>query len=50
MMDSHTPLVKKLRAEAGCSLFRSGKGDHDIWYSPLTEYHLRHHSDMALGF
>jgi len=39
-MDSYTPLVKKLLTEAGCSLFRSGKGDHDIWYSPLTKRHF----------
>lgn len=39
-MDSYTPLVKKLLTEVDCSLFRSGKGDHDIWYSPLTQHHF----------
>ncbi|RUQ39253.1 MAG: type II toxin-antitoxin system HicA family toxin [Candidatus Competibacteraceae bacterium] len=39
-MDSYTPLVKKLLTEAGCSLFCSGKGDHEIWYSPLTQHHF----------
>ena len=39
-MDSYTPLVKKLLTEVGCSLFRSGKGDHEIWYSPLTQRHF----------
>ncbi len=36
-MDSYTPLVKKLLTEAGCSLFRSGKGDHDILVQPPHE-------------
>lgn len=40
MTDSYTPLVKKLLTEAGCSLFRSGKGDHDIGYIPLTKRHF----------
>jgi len=30
-----TPLKKQLRS-AGCSLERQGKGDHEIWYSPVT--------------
>ena len=38
-MDSYTPLVKKLLTE-GCSVFRSGKGDHEIEYSPLTQRHF----------
>lgn len=31
---------KKVRDElrkAGCRFVRHGKGDHDIWYSPITE-------------
>jgi hypothetical protein len=30
---------KKVRAklsENGCTFLRHGKGDHDIWYSPIT--------------
>lgn len=23
--------------KAGCSLKRQGKGDHEIWYSPITD-------------
>jgi hypothetical protein len=34
---SLTPLLKKLLLEAGCFLERQGKGDHGIWYSPITE-------------
>ena len=29
-------LKKRLRA-AGCVFERPGKGDHEIWYSPLTD-------------
>lgn len=28
-------IVKSLK-DAGCTLVRSGKGDHEIWFSPLT--------------
>ena len=36
MMDSYTPLVKKQLRDAGCFPYRSGKGDHEVWYSPIT--------------
>ncbi|MEM1087410.1 MAG: type II toxin-antitoxin system HicA family toxin [Pseudomonadota bacterium] len=26
-----------LLTAAGCTFVRSGKGDHEIWYSPITE-------------
>lgn len=32
--------VKKLLLEAGCSFYRQGKGDHEIWYSPITKRHV----------
>lgn len=32
-----TPTLKKILLEAGCSFERQGKGDHEIWYSPITE-------------
>jgi hypothetical protein len=34
---SLTPALKKLLTEAGCFFERHGKGDHDIWYSPITD-------------
>lgn len=34
---SFTPEVKKLLIEAGCYFKRQGKGDHEIWYSPITD-------------
>lgn len=35
-MDSYTPLVKKMLRDHGCYPVRSGKGDHEIWYSPTS--------------
>jgi hypothetical protein len=37
MATSLTPRLKKILAEAGCYFERPGKGDHDIWYSPITQ-------------
>jgi hypothetical protein len=39
-MDNYTPAVKKLLRDAGCSVVRSGKGDHEIWHSPMTNRHF----------
>lgn len=39
-MDSYTPLVKKLLTDAGCSISRTGKGDHEVWFSPITKRHF----------
>jgi hypothetical protein len=36
MASSFTPQLKKLLLKAGCYFEREGKGDHQIWYSPLT--------------
>ena len=36
MADFSKDLVAKLR-EAGCCFERQGKGDHEIWYSPITK-------------
>ena len=37
MASSFTPQVKKLLAAHGCSFERQGKGDHEIWFSPITQ-------------
>lgn len=29
--------LKALLIEAGCSFHREGRGDHEIWYSPITK-------------
>jgi hypothetical protein len=36
MARSFTTQLKKLLSEAGCNFERQGKGDHEIWYSPIT--------------
>ncbi|NJL51854.1 MAG: type II toxin-antitoxin system HicA family toxin [Hydrococcus sp. SU_1_0] len=36
MARSFTAQLKKLLSEAGCNFERQGKGDHEIWYSPIT--------------
>jgi hypothetical protein len=36
MADNYTPAVKKLLRQADCHLERQGKGDHEIWYSPIS--------------
>jgi hypothetical protein len=35
-MADYTKKLKKYLREAGCEFERQGKGDHEIWYSPLT--------------
>jgi hypothetical protein len=29
--------LKRILRDAGCRPVRQGKGDHEIWYSPLTD-------------
>ena len=35
-MNGFTKQLKKYLAEAGCHLVRHGKGDHEIWFSPVS--------------
>ena len=35
-MADYTRRVKKVLSENGCYFIRHGKGDHDIWYSPVN--------------
>lgn len=32
--------LKQRLSDAGCHFVRPGKGDHEIWYSPLTDRHF----------
>jgi hypothetical protein len=36
-MADYSPQVKKILHENGCRFDRPGKGDHEIWFSPLTK-------------
>lgn len=35
-MPDYTPKLKQVLREANCSFERPGKGDHEIWFSPIT--------------
>jgi len=35
-MADYTPVIKKILTENGCRFERQGKGDHEIWYSPVS--------------
>jgi hypothetical protein len=37
MAKTYTRVVKKLLLQAGCRLERQGRGDHEIWYSPMSK-------------
>lgn len=32
--------VRQILSQNGCMFYRRGKGDHDIWYSPITGRHV----------
>ena len=35
-MSDYTPHLKRILKDAGCFFERQGKGDHEIWFSPVT--------------
>ena len=35
-MADYTRRVKKILSENGCYFVRHGKGDHDVWHSPVS--------------
>ena len=37
MAASFTREVKRILLDNGCKTVRQGKGDHEIWYSPISE-------------
>ena len=40
MSSNYSQELKKLLTKAGCVFVRHGKGDHDIWRSPITNMHF----------
>jgi hypothetical protein len=36
MAENYTPRVKAILRRHGCSFVRQGKGDHEIWQSPIN--------------
>lgn len=35
-MADYSPQVKRILRDNGCHFHREGKGDHEIWYSPIS--------------
>jgi len=35
-MAEYEKIVRKILCDSGCYFVRHGKGDHDIWHSPIT--------------
>ncbi|MBQ7558783.1 MAG: type II toxin-antitoxin system HicA family toxin [Synergistaceae bacterium] len=35
-MTEYEKIVREILKKHGCYFVRHGKGDHDIWYSPIT--------------
>jgi hypothetical protein len=36
-MATYTAKLKEILLAHGCTFDRSGRGDHEIWYSPITD-------------
>ena len=36
-MAAYEKKVRQILSENGCTFVRHGKGDHDIWYSPVSK-------------
>ncbi|MCL2750871.1 MAG: type II toxin-antitoxin system HicA family toxin [Coriobacteriia bacterium] len=39
-MAEYEKRVRELLRQYGCSFVRRGKGDHDIWFSPITNRNI----------
>lgn len=39
-MAEYEKAVREILSQNGCSFVRRGKGDHDIWHSPITNRHI----------
>ena len=39
-MAEYEKKVREILAQTGCTFYRHGKGDHDIWYSPISGRHV----------
>ena len=39
-MAEYERVIREKLRENGCQFIRHGKGDHDIWYSPVTKRYL----------
>ena len=39
-MAGYEKMLRQILSRNGCHFVRRGKGDHDIWYSPITKIHI----------
>ena len=39
-MADYAPQLKKLLRESGCAFHRQAKGDHEFWYSPISNHYF----------
>ena len=39
-MEGYYKPLRKLLEAAGCRLVRYGKGEHQVWYSPITKQNV----------
>jgi len=39
-MAEYEKIVREVLTKNGCAFVRRGKGDHDIWFSPMTNKHF----------
>jgi predicted RNA binding protein YcfA (HicA-like mRNA interferase family) len=39
-MAEYEKLVRDILSQNGCYFVRRGKGDHDIWFSPITKRNI----------
>jgi len=39
-MADYAPAIRKILLQNGCNPARQGSGDHEIWYSPITNRHF----------
>jgi hypothetical protein len=39
-MASYLKELKRLLQEGGCRFHREGRGDHEVWFSPITNRHF----------
>ena len=37
-MADFAPDLKKILLDAGCEFVRQGKGDHELWQSPISDH------------
>lgn len=40
MVEGYTEALKGLHRDAGCEFVRIGRGDHEIWHSPVSRVHF----------